>query len=112
MSGIKNRVQLIGNVGGEPTITKLESGKTVARFSMATNENYKNSKGEKVTNTNWHTLVGWGKIAGIIEKYVDIGNEIAIDGKLTSRSYEDKEGAKRYVTEIVVSEILLLRDNN
>ncbi|MCX2682240.1 single-stranded DNA-binding protein, partial [Galbibacter sp. EGI 63066] len=77
-----------------------------------TNEDYKNSKGEKQTETNWHTVVAWGKTADIIEKYVGKGKEIAIEGKLTSRSYEDKEGVKRYVTEVVASEILLLGGNS
>ncbi|RNL90354.1 single-stranded DNA-binding protein [Sinomicrobium pectinilyticum] len=112
MSTIKNKVQLIGNVGQEPTITNLDSGKKVARLSLATNENYKNAKGEKQTDTQWHTVVAWGKTAEIIEKYVDKGREIAIEGKLTSRSYEDKEGVKRYVTEVVVYEILLLGGND
>lgn len=108
MSTLKNRVQLIGNVGGEPIITKLESGKKVARFSMATNESYKNGKGEKQTDTNWHNIVAWGKTADIIEKYVDKGKEIAINGKLTIRTYDDKGGVKRYVNEVVANEILLL----
>ena len=111
MSTIKNQVQLIGNVGQDPMVTKLDSGKKVARLSLATNENYKNSKGEKQTDTQWHTVVAWGKTADIIEKYVGKGKEIAIEGKLTSRSYEDKEGVKRYVTEVVASEILLLGGN-
>jgi len=111
MSTLKNKVQLIGNVGNEPEITTLESGKKVAKFSMATNENYKNSQGEKQTDTNWHNLVAWGKTADIIEKYVEKGKEIAIEGKLTSRSYDDKDGVKRYVTEVVVSEILLMGSN-
>ncbi|MBD0833355.1 single-stranded DNA-binding protein [Aestuariibaculum sediminum] len=108
MSTIKNRVQLIGNVGQEPTMTILEDGKKLARISLATNEHYNNAKGEKQTNTSWHNLVAWGKKADIVEKYVTTGKEIAIEGKLTSRSYEDKEGVKRYVTEITISEILLL----
>lgn len=112
MSTLKNKVQLIGNVGQEPTITTLESGKKVARISLATNENYKNGNGEKQTDTNWHNIVAWGKTADIIEKYVNKGKEIAVEGKLTSRSYEDKEGVKRYVTEVVVSEILLMGNNN
>jgi len=111
MSTLKNKVQLIGNVGQEPTITNLENGKKVVRLSLATNENYKNSNGEKQTDTNWHNIVAWGKTADIIEKYVTKGKEIAIEGKLTSRSYEDKDGVKRYVTEVLVSEILLLSNN-
>lgn len=78
---------------------------------MATNEHYKNSKGEKQQDTQWHTIVAWGKTANIIEKYVTKGKEVAIEGKLTSRSYEDKNSTKRYVTEVVVSEILLLESN-
>ncbi len=108
MSTLKNKVQLIGNVGNEPEITNLESGKKVAKFSIATNEFYKNSKGEKEQDTQWHTIVAWGKTAEIIEKFVGKGKEVALEGKLTSRSYETKEGEKRYVTEVVVNEILLL----
>ena len=108
MSTLRNKVQLIGNVGNEPEITNLESGKKVAKFSIATNESYKDSKGEKVTNTQWHNIVAWGKIAEIVEKYVSKGKEVALEGKLTSRSYETKEGEKRYVTEVVIDEILLL----
>ncbi|MDO7136030.1 single-stranded DNA-binding protein [Algibacter lectus] len=108
MSTLKNKVQLIGNVGNEPEITNLESGKKVAKFSMATNEFYKNPEGEKQQDTQWHNIVAWGKIAEIVEKYVGKGKEVALEGKLTSRSYETKEGEKRYVTEVVVDEILLL----
>ncbi len=112
MSTLKNHVQLIGNVGQEPTITNLESGKKVARFSLATNEYYKDAKGEKQTETNWHTVVAWGKTAEIIEKFVVKGKEVGVTGKLKSRSYEDKEGIKRYVTEIEANEILLLGIKN
>ncbi|RNL87172.1 single-stranded DNA-binding protein [Sinomicrobium pectinilyticum] len=112
MSTLRNKVQLIGNVGQEPTITNLENDRKVARLSLATNETYKNAKGEKVTSTEWHTIVAWGKTADIIEKYVNKGKEIAIEGKLTSRSYDDKEGVKRYVTEVVANEILLLGSND
>ena len=92
-------------------ITNLESGKRVARLTLATNEHYKNNQGERITNTDWHTVIGRGKLADIIEGFVTKGKEIAIEGKLTSRSYEDKEGNKRYVTEVVASEILLLGGN-
>lgn len=108
MSTLKNKVQLIGNVGNMPEITNLESGKKVAKFSIATNEHYKDSKGEKQSNTYWHNIIGWGKIAEIIEKYVVKGKEVAVEGKLTSRSYEDKDHVTRYITEVVISEILLL----
>lgn len=112
MSSLKNKVQLIGNVGNDPEIVNLESGKKLAKISLATNETYKNSENEKVTDTQWHNLVAWGKTADIIEKYVTKGKEIGIEGKLTSRSYEDKDGAKRYITEIVLSELLLLGGKN
>lgn len=108
MSTLRNNVQLIGNVGQQPTITNLESGKKVARFSMATNENYKNSKGEKQTDTNWHTIVAWGNTATIIEKYLSKGKEIAITGKLTTRHYESGQGERRVVCEVVAREVLLL----
>ena len=108
MSTIKNHVQLIGNLGDAPKVTELENGKKVARFSLATNENYKNAKGEKVQTTEWHTIVAWGKTAEIIEKYTEKGKEIAITGKLKSRSYETEDGDKKYITEVEANEILLL----
>lgn len=108
MSTLRNKVQLIGYLGNDPEIINLESGKTLAKFSMATNDNYTNNKGEKVTDTQWHNVVAWGKTAEIIEKYVSKGKEIAIEGKLTSRSYDDKEGNKRYITEIVCNELLMI----
>jgi len=108
MSTIKNHVQLVGNVGQEPTVTNLENGKKVARLSLATNENYKDSEGNKQTETNWHTIVAWGKTADIIEKYAPKGKEIGVTGSLRTRSYNDNDGNTRYVTEVVASEILLL----
>jgi single-strand DNA-binding protein len=108
MNAIRNRVQLIGNVGNEPEIKKLEGGKILATITLATNDYYMNAKGEKVEQTEWHRISAWGKTAEIIEKYVVKGKEIAIDGKLTHRSYDDKNGEKRYITEIVANEVLLL----
>jgi single-strand DNA-binding protein len=99
---------LIGNLGNDPEIINLESGKTLAKFSVATNESYKNANGEKITDTQWHNVVAWGKTATIVEKYLMKGKEVAVEGKLTSRSYETKEGDKRYVTEIVCNELLML----
>jgi single-strand DNA-binding protein len=112
MSTLRNKVQLIGNVGNDPEMTILESGKKVIRFSLATNETYKNAKGEKVQNTDWHNLVAWNKTAEVIEQYASKGKEIAIEGKLTSRNYETSEGEKRYITEVVISEVLLLGIKN
>lgn len=108
MNNMKNRVQLIGHLGMNPEILNLESGKKLARLSIATNDSYKNAKGEKVEDTQWHNLIAWGKTADIIEQYLKKGNEIAIEGKLTHNSYEDKDGNKRYSTEVVVSEVLML----
>jgi single-strand DNA-binding protein len=108
MNAMKNRVQLIGHVGQEPEVKTFDGGKKVANITIATNDYYTNDKGEKVENTEWHKVVAWGKTAEIIEKYVTKGKEIAIDGKLTHRSYDDKDGTKRYVTEVVVNDILLL----
>ncbi len=108
MSTIRNHVQLIGNLGDDPKVTHLDSGKKVARFSLATNDYYRNAKGEKVQSTEWHNIVAWGKTAEIVESYTDKGREIAIAGKLKNRSYETEEGIKKYITEIEVSEILLL----
>lgn len=92
MSTLKNKVQLIGNVGNAPEIKTLESGKKVANFSLATNEFYKNSDGKKVQNTQWHNIIAWGKIAEIVEKYVGKGKKVAIEGKLTSHSYDTETG--------------------
>ncbi len=108
MSSIKNHVQLIGNVGQEPTITNLESGKKVARFSIATNEYYKDAQGEKQTDTNWHTVVAWGKTAEIIEKFVGKGKEVGVVGKLKTKTYTANDGNQRYVTEVEANEILLM----
>jgi single-strand DNA-binding protein len=108
MSTLRNKVQLIGNVGNDPEIKTFDGGKKLAKLNVATNESYKNEKGEKVEETQWHSLIAWGKTADIIEKYVVKGKEIAIEGKLTHRSYEDKTGEKRYVTEVVIDELLLL----
>jgi len=108
MNTLRNKVQLIGNLGNDPEIIALDSGKKLAKFSIATNDNYRNAKGEKVVDTQWHNVVAWNKTAEIIEKYVVKGQEIAIEGKLTSRSYEDQNGDKKYITEVVCNELLLL----
>ncbi|MUU78466.1 single-stranded DNA-binding protein [Winogradskyella endarachnes] len=108
MNTLKNKVQLIGNLGNDPEITNFESGKILAKFSIATNDSYKNAQGEKITDTQWHNVVAWGKTAQIVEKFITKGKEIAIEGKLTTRSWQDKEGMKRYTTEIVCNELLML----
>lgn len=108
MNTLRNKVQLIGNLGNDPEIITMDSGKKLAKFSIATNESYKNAQGEKVVDTQWHNIIAWGKTAEIIESYVSKGKEVAIEGKLTNRSWEDKEGNKRYTTEVVCNELLML----
>lgn len=108
MKNLRNSIQLIGNLGMDPEVKTLESGKTVARLSIATTEKYHNQKGEKVEETTWHKLVAWGKKAEIAEKYLKKGSEVAIEGKLTNRSYEDEKGVKKYISEIIINEILML----
>lgn len=108
MYTLKNKVQLIGNLGNAPEIKNTTSGKKLARFSIATNETYRNAKGEKVKETTWHNLIAWGKIADIVEKYLNKGSEVAIEGKLISRSYTDKEGIKKFISEVEVNELLML----
>ncbi len=105
---MRNKVQLIGHVGQEPEIKTFDGGKKLANITLATNESYTNNKGEKVEQTEWHRITAWGKTAEIIEKYVTKGKEIAIEGKLTHRSYDDKDGNKRFVTEVVANELLLI----
>ncbi|HPE56362.1 MAG TPA: single-stranded DNA-binding protein [Bacteroidales bacterium] len=109
MNALKNKVQLIGNLGNDPEIKTFDGGKTKARFSMATSEVYKNDKGEKVTETQWHNIVAWNGTAKIVEKLLKKGNEVVVEGKLTSRSWDDKDGVKHYITEVVANEILLLK---
>jgi len=108
MNTLRNKVQLIGNLGNNPEVITLDSGKKLAKFSIATNDSYTNSKGEKVTDTQWHNIIAWNKTAEMVEKYLVKGKEIAVEGKLTSRSYDDKDGVKKYITEIVCNEILFL----
>lgn len=108
LQAMRNKVFLIGHVGQEPEIKNLEGGKKVANITIATNEVYYKDNGDREEQTEWHRVSAWGKTAEIIEKYVTKGKEIAIEGKLTHRSYDDKNGEKRYVTEVVANELLLI----
>ena len=108
MNAIQNKVQLIGNLGKDPEVKNLTSGKIKANFSLATSENYRNAQGEKVTDTQWHNVVAWGKIAEIAENYLQKGNKVAIEGKLVHRVYDDSEGQKRYITEVVANSVMML----
>ena len=108
MNALKNKVQLIGNLGQDPEIITLENGSKLAKFSIATSDSYKNAGGEKVEDTQWHNIVAWGKLAEIVENFASKGKQVAVEGKLTHRSYESKEGEKRYITEVRCNELLLL----
>ncbi len=105
---MKNQVRLIGNLGTDPEIKEVGTNRKLAKLNLATNESYRNDKGERVTETQWHNLVGWGKVATLIEKYLKKGSEIAVEGKLNNRTYVDKEGHKRYYCEIVISDMVML----
>ena len=106
MNTLKNSVRLVGNLGMDPEVKSFDNNRKLAKIAIATNETYKNDKGEKITDTQWHNLVLWGAQAKLAEDLLKKGDEIAIEGKLASRSYVDKDGNKRYVTEIVVNEFL------
>ena len=113
MAGV-NKVILVGNLGKDPEVRHLDNGRAVANFSIATSETYKNKAGEKVTNTEWHNVVLWTPLAEIAERFMKKGSQVYIEGKLTTRSWDDQEGNKRYTTEVVGRELTLLgsRDNN
>ncbi len=108
MNNLRNKVQLIGHLGQAPEIITFDSGNKLAKITLATNETYRNAKGEKVTDSQWHNAIAWGKTADIIENFVVKGQEIAIEGKLVNKSYETKEGDKRFRTEVQINELLML----
>ncbi|MEE9350464.1 MAG: single-stranded DNA-binding protein [Flavobacteriaceae bacterium] len=108
MNTLRNNVQLIGNLGAKPEITTLDNGQKMARFSVATNESFTNKKGEKIDKTDWFNIVAWNKTAELAEMFLDKGKQIALSGKLASRSYDDKDGNKRYITEVVCNELVFL----
>jgi single-strand DNA-binding protein len=111
MKNLKNSVRLIGHLGKDPEVRVFESGTKKVSFSLATNDSYKNDKGEKVIDTQWHNLVMWGKLADIAEKYLKKGNEIAVEGRLIHREYEASAGETKHITEINVGELLMLGAN-
>jgi single-strand DNA-binding protein len=108
MNNLRNKVQLIGHLGQTPEIISTENGNKVANFTMATNETFKNSKGEKQTETQWHNIFAWGKLADILENHIKKGDEIALEGKLVNSSYKTKDGTMRYVTKIQANQLLML----
>jgi len=112
MKTICNNVQLIGFLGKDPEIKNFEDGKKLAKVTLATSDRYKNAKGEWVTETQWHNLVAWGKQAETMERFLKKGSELTVRGRISNRNYEDKEGIKRYFTEIVISELHLSNRKN
>jgi len=108
MNALRNRVQLIGNLGMDPEVKSLDNGKKVAKFTLATNEDYKNSEGQKISETTWHNIVAWNGLADNIGKLLKKGKQVAVEGRLAYRSYEDKQGVTKYITEIVIDSMLML----
>jgi single-strand DNA-binding protein len=110
MSSLKNRVTLIGNLGHDPEIKTIESGKKVAHFTLATDDTFKNGDGQKVKETTWHNIVAWNGLADIAGKYLKKGKEVAVEGRIVYKTYEDKKGVTKSSTEIVLSDLVLLRN--
>ena len=108
MSTLRNKVQLIGHLGAKPEVKVIEGGKKMAKINLATNETYSNSKGEKVVETQWHSIIAWGKTAETAEKILSKGLQVMVEGKLVTRNYDDKEGNKKYITEVHAYELLVL----
>ncbi len=108
MKSIRNNIQLIGHLGRDPEVRDLDNGNKIAKISIATKDIYKNRDGEKVVETQWHNIVAWGKIAENIGVFLKKGNEVALKGKLTHRAYDDKNGIRKYISEIVANEFMLL----
>jgi single-strand DNA-binding protein len=111
MNTMRNRVNLIGNLGQDPETKTLESGKKVTRFTLATNDGYKNADGQKVDETTWHNIVAWNGLAEIASRFLKKGKEVAVEGKIVYRTYEDKKGVTKYITEIVLNDLVLLRSS-
>lgn len=112
MKNLKNNVSLIGRLGAEPEITTLSNGRKLARFTLATNESYKAKSGEYVKDTQWHIINAWGKTADLVQKLLQKGQEVILDGKLVHQSYETKSGEKRNTTVIEINEFLLLNSKS
>ncbi|PLX00785.1 MAG: single-stranded DNA-binding protein [Marinilabiliales bacterium] len=110
MNTLRNKVQLIGNLGSNPEIKEIGENKMLAKLSLATTEVYNNNEGKYIKKTLWHSLVAWGNTAKIAEKLLKKGDEVAIEGKLVTRSYESNSGERRYITEVIVNDLLLLRN--
>jgi single-strand DNA-binding protein len=110
MNSLSNRVTLIGNLGQDPETKSTETGKKFAHFTLATKDGYKNADGQRITETTWHNIVAWNGLADIAEKFLKKGKEVAVEGRIVYRNYEDKKGVTKYITEIVLSDLVLLRN--
>lgn len=108
MNNLRNKVQLIGNLGRDVEFKQLDNGNALAKVTIATKEVYRNPEGEKIEDVQWHYLVGWGKVAEIMHSIMKKGQEVAVQGKLAHRSYEDGQGQKKYISEVIVHEFLAL----
>tara|TARA_B100001093_G_scaffold515708_1_gene592643 strand:- start:990 stop:1370 length:381 start_codon:yes stop_codon:yes gene_type:complete len=108
MNALRNKVQLIGRLGKDPELMSFDEGKVKCAFPVATNESFRNGEGERVERTQWHDVVIWGALAEIAGQYLKKGTEVAIEGRLAYRTYEDTEGHTRYVTEVIAGEMLML----
>ncbi|MGI6339994.1 MAG: single-stranded DNA-binding protein [Bacteroidales bacterium] len=111
MNSLRNRVQLIGNLGQDPETKTFDNGKKVTHFTLATDDSYKNSQGQRISEPTWHNIVAWNGLAEVAEKYLKKGREVAVEGKIVYRTYEDKKGNTRYITEIVLNDLVLLRSS-
>ena len=112
MNSLRNSVRLVGSLGMDPEVKSFENNRKLAKVSIATNETYKNDKGEKITDTQWHNLVMWNGQANLAEQYLKKGDIISIEGKLASRSYVDKDGNKKYMTEVVVNDFMKMNNKS
>lgn len=112
MTTLRNRVQLVGNLGMNPEIVNFENGKKIAKFTLATNEMFKGADGEAKTKTYWHNVVAWGKQADLVQNHLEKGNQVSIEGKLTYRQYEDKNKQTKYITEIVLDNMVFASQKN
>ena len=112
MKNLINRVQLIGHLGKDVETIEFGEGKKIAKATLATSESYYNKNGDRVENTDWHNLVAWGKTAELMASLGTKGAKIAISGKITNRTYEDKTGVKKYVTEVVVDEFMMMNNKS
>lgn len=110
MNSLVNRVTLIGNLGQDPETKTTDSGKKMVHFTLATKDGYKGADGQRVNETTWHNIVAWNGLADIAGKYLKKGREVAVEGRIVYRSYEDKKGVTKYITEIVLNDLILLRN--